>query len=187
MRNALQRAGRIDILINNAGQIEPIALIGDTKTEAWLRALAVNLGGAYSAIHACLPTLIETRGVVINLSSGAAHVPRQGWSAYCSSKAALAMLTHCLDHEYAAQGVAAYGLQPGIVDTEMQQRIRASGMNEISKIPQNTLAPPEKAAWVLAWLADRRPPDLAGKDLSIGDATLLSRVGQDAFTCPLES
>lgn len=168
--NALQSAGRLDILINNAGQIEPIAHIGDTAPDAWLRALAVNLGGAYSAMHACLPALIEKRGVVINLSSGAAHVPREGWSAYCSSKAALVMLTRCLVHEYANRGIAAYGFQPGVVDTEMQQSIRISSMNEISRIPRDSLASPEKAARVIAWLADTRPQDLSGKDLSINDA-----------------
>jgi NAD(P)-dependent dehydrogenase (short-subunit alcohol dehydrogenase family) len=119
---------------------------------------------------------VTTQGAVVNLSTGAAHTPREGWSAYCSSKAALAMLTRCVAHEYGARGVAAYGFQPGLVDTAMQDRIRGSGMNEISRIPKEKLAPPSRSADVVAWLAATRPVDLVGQDLSINDEQLLARV-----------
>src|SRR5690606_41129368 len=59
---------------------------------------------------------------VVNVSSGAAHAPREGWSAYCSAKAGLAMLTRSLDLEYRERGVAVFGLQPGVVDTRSEER-----------------------------------------------------------------
>jgi hypothetical protein len=62
-----------------------------------------------------------------------------------------------------------------VVDTAMQERIRGSGMNEISRIPREKLAPPERSAGVLAWLADTRPADLVGQDLSINDEQLARR------------
>jgi NAD(P)-dependent dehydrogenase (short-subunit alcohol dehydrogenase family) len=166
--------GRLDAVINNAGQIEPIGHVDHTEPAAWAKAIQVNLLGAYHVIHAALPSLLRAKGAVVNVSTGAAHAPREGWSAYCSSKAALAMLTRCVAHEYGAAGVAAYGLQPGLVDTDMQVRIRGSGMNEISKVPQDKLAPPERSAGVIAWLADQRPTDLLGQDLTL-DAALIAR------------
>jgi NAD(P)-dependent dehydrogenase (short-subunit alcohol dehydrogenase family) len=171
----LEEFGRIDCVVNNAGQIEPIGHIADTDPAAWARTLATNLTGCYHILHEALPALLETQGAVINLSTGAAHTPREGWSAYCTSKAALAMLTRCVAHEYGARGIAAYGLQPGLVDTAMQDRIRGSGMNEISRIPKSDLAPPEHSAKVIAWLADKQPIDLRGQDLTVNDQQLVAR------------
>ncbi|MDB5947600.1 MAG: hypothetical protein JWQ33_2626 [Ramlibacter sp.] len=172
----LDSYGRLDVVVNNAGQIEPIGHLADTDPQAWARTVAVNLTGAYHVLHEALPALVAAQGTVVNLSTGAAHAPREGWSAYCSSKAALAMLTRCVAHEYGPRGVAAYGLQPGLVDTAMQDRIRGSGMNEISRVPREKLAPPSRSAQVVAWLAATRPADLMGQDLTVNDEQLLARV-----------
>jgi 3-oxoacyl-[acyl-carrier protein] reductase len=169
---------RLDIVVNNAGQIDPIGHLGDTDPAQWARAIGVNLVGAYNVVHACLPALQASPSAsILNVSSGAAHAPREGWSAYCSSKAGLFMLTRSICEEYGPRGIAAYSLQPGVVDTGMQVRIRQSGMNEISRIPRENLAPPEFAATVIAWLCDRRPPHHLGRDLSVADAGLAAEAG----------
>lgn len=179
VHDTLRAWGRLDILINNAGQITPIGHIAETEPNQWASSIATNLLGPYHCLQASLPELAARRGVVVNLSTGAAHTPREGWSAYCSSKAGLAMLTRCIATEYAEQGVAAYGFQPGVVDTDMQGLIRGSGMNEISRIPREQLASPELSAGVIAWLADTRPGDLNGRELSINDEALTTRVQQN--------
>ncbi len=170
--------GRLDIVVNNAGQIDPIGHLGDTDPAQWARAIGVNLVGPYNVVHACLPALLASpAAAVLNVSSGAAHAPREGWSAYCTSKAGLYMLARSIGEEYGSRGVAAYSLQPGVVDTGMQVRIRASGMNEISRIPRQNLAAPEFSAGVIAWLCDERPAHLRGKDLSVRDEDLLKEAG----------
>jgi NAD(P)-dependent dehydrogenase (short-subunit alcohol dehydrogenase family) len=171
----LRAWGRIDVLINNAGQIAPIGHLADTSIAEWTAAVTTNLIGPYHLLHAALPELQVQRGVVVNLSTGAAHTLREGWSAYCSSKAGLAMLTKCVAHEYGPKGVAAYSLQPGVVDTGMQAEIRGSGMNEISRIPREKLANPEYAANIVGWLADARPEDLMGQELNVNDEALAER------------
>lgn len=176
-KEVLETHRRIDVLVNNAGCIQPIGRIAETEPSAWSLSLATNLLGPYLLLQATLPALVSSKGVVINISSGAAIHPREGWSAYCSAKAGLAMLSRCVAHEYTAQGIASYSLQPGVVDTDMQGLIRASGMNEISSIPRERLASPEHAAQVVAWLADRRPDDLHGQELSMDMANLLQRAG----------
>ncbi len=171
----LDRWGRLDIVVNNAGQVDPIGHVGDTRPADWARGIEVNLVGAYNVVHACLPALLASpAATILNVSSGAAHNPREGWSAYCCAKAGLAMLTRSIDLEYRERGIAAFGLQPGVVDTEMQVRIRDSGMNEISRIPRSDLAPPGHAAGLIAWLCDVRPSQHRGKDLSIRDVDLLA-------------
>lgn len=175
IREVASAWGRIDAVVNNAGQIDPIGHIGDTDSAQWARTVLVNLAGAYHVVHAALPFLLARGGAVVNVSTGAAHAPREGWSAYCSSKAGLAMFTRCIAHEYGARGISSYGLQPGLVDTDMQVRIRGSGMNEISRVPREDLSSPTRSAAVIAWLADMRPADLAGQDLTVNDASLLER------------
>ncbi|VCU70074.1 3-oxoacyl-[acyl-carrier-protein] reductase FabG [Pigmentiphaga humi] len=175
--HVLEKHGRFDVLVNNAGQIAPIARIADGDPHDWLRNLDTNLAGPYRLLRAALPALARAQGAVVNISTGAALTPREGWSAYCSAKAGLSMLTRCVAHEYGAAGVAAYSLQPGVVDTDMQGLIRQSGMNEISRIPRAELAPPERSACVVAWLADERPEDLRGQELSVGDEALMARAG----------
>ncbi len=177
VRKVADQFGRIDILVNNAGTVEPIGRIADTDPDQWLLGLTTNLAGAYYCIRAVLPHFAGKAGVIVNLSSGAALTPREGWSAYCSAKAGLAMLSRAIDHEYAAAGVRAFSFQPGVVDTEMQGLIRASGMNEISRLKREQLRPVSDPAQVIAYLCTDAAVDLAGKELAIGSADLRGRVG----------
>ena len=144
-----------------------MGFIADTDPAEWARAYAVNVIGAYHVVREALPLLLREGGAVVNLSTGAAHTPRDGWSAYCGCKAALAMFTRSIAKEYGDKGVFAYGLQPGLVDTEMQVSIRRAGINEISRIPREQLDPPERSANAIAWLAAERPAELAGQDLHV--------------------
>lgn len=99
-------------------------------------------------------------GVIVNLSSGAAHRALEGWTAYCVGKAALAMLTNSLALETRAR---VYGFSPGVVDTEMQSEIRASGLNEVSRLNRHDLSDPAEIARALAWLFTDEAADLAGQ------------------------
>jgi NAD(P)-dependent dehydrogenase (short-subunit alcohol dehydrogenase family) len=181
VNHTLQAFGRLDIIVNNAATVDPIARLADSDPAVWARAIQVNLTGPYNVARAALQALMTSPcPTVINVSTGAAHAPREGWSAYCSSKAGLVMLTRAIDLEMgpgAGGALRVYGFQPGLVDTAMQVRIRDSGINDVSRIPRSQLAPPERAARVIAWLADARPVDLVGQDLTIRDAKLLERAG----------
>ena len=174
--DCVSRFGRLDILVNNAGTIQPIGRIVDTEPASWLAGLTTNLAGPYYLIREAIPHFGKG-GVIVNLSSGAAHQPREGWSAYCSSKAGLAMLTRSVTHEYGSLGVRCYGFQPGVVDTEMQGLIRESGMNEISRLRRDQLRPASDPACVIAYLCSAEAADLAGSELSIADAELCRRAG----------
>ena len=172
-----RRFGRIDALINNAGVIEPIAAIAEGDPAAWARNIQINLVGAYHAIRAVLPPMIAAGGgTIVNVSSGAAHNPLEGWSAYCSAKAGLAMLTRGVAQEHAAQGIRVFGFQPGTTDTDMQVIIRASGVNPISKIPRENLTPVAHPAAAIVYLCGSAADDLAGKEFSLRDEAFRSRL-----------
>ncbi len=170
--------GPVDVLVNNAGVIEPIAGIADADPAAWARNIQINLVGAFYGVRAVLPGMIARGGgTIINISSGAAHRPLEGWSAYCTGKAGLAMMTRAIALETAEQKIRVFGFAPGTVDTEMQVQIRASGVNIISKIPRADLAPVDHPARALVYLCTPAADDLSGSELSLRDDALRARVG----------
>lgn len=176
VRETVARFGAPDILVNNAGVIEPIGMVGTADPEAWARSIQINLIGAYYAIRAVLPGMLERgQGDIINVSSGAALRPLEGWSAYCSGKAGLAMLTRAIDLEHSAAGIRVFGFQPGTTDTDMQVTIRASGINMISQIPREKLTPVALPAKAIVFLCTKEADDYKGKDFSLNDADFRRR------------
>jgi meso-butanediol dehydrogenase/(S,S)-butanediol dehydrogenase/diacetyl reductase len=106
---AIDRFGRLDVLVNNAGVGGP----------DWQRVIEVNLTGARLAAEAALPHLAERRGAIVNVSSVSAFVAHPGGAAYTASKAGLVMLTRSLALEHGPQGVRVNAVCPGWVRTEM--------------------------------------------------------------------
>ena len=175
---ARERFGRIDCAIVNAGVIEPIGHIDDCSPSAWAANIQTNLIGAFHCVHASLAAMLANGGgTIVNISSGAAGDPLEGWSAYCAAKAGLAMLTRSIQLEYGERGIAAYGFRPGVTDTDMQGVIRASGMNRISQLKRSDLVPPEMPAAGIAWLCRERPLDIAGGEVAFGDPAFRRRAG----------
>lgn len=172
--------GAPTILINNAGTVQPIGLLHETDPAAWATSIAANLTGAAAMARAVLPAMLATgAGTIINLSSGAAHRPLEGWSAYCAAKAGLAMLTQSLALEYGGKGIRAFGFSPGVVDTGMQGEIRASGMNPVSQLPREQLAGVSDPAKAIVYLCSTAGNDLVGREVDIRDAAFRARVGLD--------
>jgi NAD(P)-dependent dehydrogenase (short-subunit alcohol dehydrogenase family) len=171
-----------DILVNNAAVIAPIGRILDVSTEDWATNIDINLASVFHAIQLALRQMVaKGGGTIVNISSGAAHRPQEGWSAYCAGKAGLAMLTRSVHLEYGAQGIRIFGFAPGVVDTDMQGAIRASGINPVSKIPRGDLAPAHEPARAIAWLCTPAADTLAGQELDVRNPELRAMAGLPAL------
>ena len=172
-----------DILVNNAAVIGPIGRILDLSAETWAHSIDTNLTAAFHATqHALGHMVAKGGGTIVNISSGAAHRPQEGWSAYCAGKAGLAMLTRSIHMEYGDQGIRVFGFAPGVVDTDMQATIRASGINPVSKLPRASLAPAHEPARVIAWLCTSAADPLAGQELDVRAPDLRAAVGLPPLT-----
>ena len=169
--------GALDVLIGNAGVIDPIARIADAPAEAWSRAIDVNLKGVFYGMQAAIPLMRARGGTIITVSSGAAHNPLEGWSAYCAAKAGVAMLTASLDHEARASGIRAMGLSPGTVATQMQREIKSSGVNPVSRLDWSDHIPPDWPARTLLWMCSPDADDFIGTEISLRDDSIRRRVG----------
>lgn len=170
--------GGLDILVNNAGVIEPIAHLADSDPEQWGRVADVNYKGVYHGLRAAIPVMLaQGSGVIVNISSGAATGALEGWSHYCSSKAAALSLTRCADKEYRAHGIRVLGLSPGTVATDMQIAINESGINPVSQLDPSVHISAVLASRAVAWLCTAAAAKFAGTGLSLRDEDVRRKVG----------
>jgi len=170
--------GGLDVLIGNAGVIEPIAPMAAIDPAAWGKVIDINLKGVFYGMRAALPVMMRAGGgTVLTISSGAAHNPLEGWSHYCASKAGAAMLTDCLHKEARGAGIRAMGLSPGTVATEMQREIKASGINPVSQLDWSEHIPAEWPARALMWMCSPDADEFVGQEISLRDEAIRKRVG----------
>lgn len=155
------RLGKVDLLINNAGMIDPAPLV-ETTLEQWQRMFAVNVESMFLTCRRVLPSMLERgAGAIVNVASisgvpGPEKFP--GWVSYCASKGAVISLTEALAVEVKARGVRVNCVSPGSVDTEMWAE--ASGGAPAS------MTATEVAETILFLASDRSRP-MNGQNLNV--------------------
>lgn len=170
---AIQAFGGIDVLVNAAGHLSN-GTIENTSLQAWDDMMDVNVRAPFQLMQMALPSLIERRGNIVNVSSVTGLRAFPGVLAYCVSKAALDQLTRCSSLELAAKGVRVNAVNPGVVVTEIHKR---GGMNddayaaflEHSKTthPIGRTGRPEEIASLVLYLASDRASWITGATYSI--------------------
>lgn len=164
--------GKLDLVVNNAATVEPIAMLGNVNQQELEKACKINFLGPLFLINSCWDYLKETKGKVLNILSGAAMNPVEGWAAYCSTKSALHMINQQVHLEGMQYDIKSIGISPGMIDTEMQKKIRDSGINRISKVKQSDLIPKEVPARFSLWCASDDANDLSGQMISLNDPSI---------------
>lgn len=148
---AVERFGRLDLLVNNAGIYQPSAA-AEGDLDNWDRHFAINLRGPVALCHAAYSHLeASSAGVVINVLSNLALRPVPGVSAYCASKAALLSFTRSLAVEWAPVGIRAVAVAPGIVDTPIHGEGGVAGLEGLQ--PLGRVGRSEEIAAAIAFLA----------------------------------
>jgi NAD(P)-dependent dehydrogenase (short-subunit alcohol dehydrogenase family) len=132
LREAVDKAGTslggIDILMNNAAVVGPVAPLHEVDPDEWRYTLAVNIDGARQACQEAVPHMIRAGGGrIINVTSGMAEISMPLFGAYSASKAALNNMSRIMAEELRGYGIQVNGLDPGVMDTHMQTEIRDMG------------------------------------------------------------
>lgn len=154
-------------LINNAGVVDPIGLIGSVNSLNMMEALAVNLAAPMIASNAFISNLKDFEGIkrIINISSGAGRSAYEGWGVYCTTKAGLDHFTRvvAIEQESAGYPVEVVAIAPGIIDTDMQEAIRSSDEDDFPLLgrfidykEQGHLSSAEETAHKLISFMDRK-------------------------------
>lgn len=114
----IERTGRLDVLVNNAGMMQEAA-IEETTLDDWHRTLAINLTAPFLMIKAALPHLRQTRGAIVNTGSIEGLGANPNHAAYCASKAGLHGLTRAVAVDHGPDGIRCNAVAPGWIETDL--------------------------------------------------------------------
>lgn len=151
----LNKLGKIDVLINNAG-ISQSQLFQDITDDDWNSMLATNLTSAFYTIQEVLPTMLNSKnGCIINISSIWGMVGSSCEVAYSVSKAGLDGLTKSLAKELGPSNIRVNSIAPGCILTDMNQNLSQTEMNELKQeIPLAKIGNPIDIAKCVKWLVE---------------------------------
>lgn len=180
--STVERFGRIDVLVNNAGII-PRGVAEETSDEMWFTAMDVNLNAVFFLCRATIPHMKAAgSGAIVNTSSVWGVYPGPGHVAYCTSKGAVAALTKNLGRDCAPYGIRVNAVCPHEVNTPMiRSGFERRGLDpdraveELNKsVPLGRIAEPEDIADVIAFLASDQARYIAGEAVEVTGAKPVS-------------
>ena len=190
VETALKFGGRLDVVVNNAG-IDPGGTVTDVDVELWRQVIEINLTGAFLVMKAAIPHMIKGGGgSIINISSLGGLRCLPGMAAYCSSKAALIMLTKQAALDYGPFKVRCNAVCPGATRTAMLEEALSPLAQTLStdvdgvfarissNVPLRRVAAPDEISGICSYLASDDSSFMTGSVLLIdGGAAVVDVAG----------
>ena len=172
VNRSTERFSKVDVLVNNAAVIGPSRFLEDADVESWKRTIDINLSGAFFCARSAAPVMAESGGGrIINISSGLGRIPFPRFCAYSVSKAGIIQLTRSLSEELKPLNIQVNAIDPGVMDTSMQEEIRALGASVLGESVYErfveyknagALKNPAEVASLVVYLASREGASLSG-------------------------
>lgn len=174
MQEVVDRCGRVDVLVNNAG----IIVRQDTATttnEQWFEMMAINVNAVFFMSREALKVMRrQGQGAIVNVSSTCGLVGCKGLTAYCTSKGALIQMTQAMALDCAADGVRVNAVCPGAADTPMLSSGHAVQPSreqleqiQVETVPLARMADPNEVAGAILFLASSDASYITGASLAV--------------------
>ncbi len=173
IKTVLERSGKIDVLINNAG-ITQDGLIMRMKTEAWQSVIDLNLTGVFLCTRAVARAMLKHKqGRIINITSVVGLMGNAGQANYAAAKAGVIGLTRSAAKEFASRGITVNAIAPGFIETDMTKELDADQI--LSAIPLGTFGKPEYIAGAVRFLASEEASSyITGQVLQVDGGMVMS-------------
>jgi NAD(P)-dependent dehydrogenase (short-subunit alcohol dehydrogenase family) len=179
----LAQAGRVDVLVNNAG-INMGKRIDELESKDWDRVFDTNLKSVFLMCKAVWPAFTSRRsGTIVNVASVMGKVGGVGAPAYCSTKAAILMLTRCLAKDGARHGIRVNSVCPGYIDTPIMERVLQESADPLlarreleARMPFGRLGTPGDIAAGILFLASADAAYVSGAELTIDGAVTATQI-----------
>lgn len=169
---ALERHGRLDIVVSNAGIHRSTPFL-DTSLDAWRELMATNLDGTFLVCRAAARAMVEggRPGSIVVVASTNSLVAEPVMAAYNASKAALTSLTASMAIELAPHDIRVNAVAPGTIETEMTRPMIAAG-HRFGGIPLGRIGDAREVAWAVAFLASDEASYVTGATLVVDGGQL---------------
>ena len=168
VEKVVERTGKIDLLVNNAGVIRdnPLTALED---EEFRLVLETNMFGTFNMTRAVAPHMVaQRRGKIVNVSSVAGEKGGRGQSNYAASKGAINAFTRAVAVELAPRGITVNAVAPGVIETEMSRDVRErAGDAVLSRILLRRIGQPADVAYAVWFLASRYADYITGEILHV--------------------
>jgi 3-oxoacyl-[acyl-carrier protein] reductase len=149
--DVLEKFGRLDVLVNNAG-ITRDGLLMRMKDEDWQQVLDLNLTGVFLCTRAATKLMLKQRsGRIINISSTSGVLGNAGQTNYAAAKAGVIGFTKAVARELSSRGITVNAVAPGFIDTDMTKDLKLDGV--LAQIPLGRVGKPEEIAGTVRFLA----------------------------------
>ena len=171
---ALERFGRIDVLVNNAGIVRDQLLLR-MKPEEWDAVISTNLTAAFACCRTVLRPMVKQRsGRIVNIGSVVGRTGNPGQANYAASKAGLEGFTRSLALEVASRGITANVVAPGMIETDMTAALDERAQEAIGgRIPMGRLGTPDDVAAAVCFLASDEASYITGQVVGVNGGMYL--------------
>jgi len=170
----LEKYGKINILINNAG-ITRDNLVIRMKTEEWKEVMRVNLDGVFYCTRACLRAMLKQRsGAIVNVTSVVGLMGNSGQANYCAAKAGIIGFTKSVAREVASRNIRVNAIAPGFIETDMTGTLPENVKNSIlQSVPAGRFGTPEEVAELAFFLVSDSARYITGQVIGINGGLLM--------------
>jgi NAD(P)-dependent dehydrogenase (short-subunit alcohol dehydrogenase family) len=173
VENAVDRAGRLDIMVNNAAIAIGGMPVHEMTDDQWHRLIQINLTSVFRGCKAVLPHMIRQKGgAIINMASAQGHIGLDGWTAYAGAKGAVMAMTRQMAVEFGPHNIRVNSISPGTIATPMNEKVVADLGDEVARAwvkmhPIGRIGLPEEIAEAAIYLASDMAAFTTGTDLRV--------------------
>lgn len=163
---SIEKYGKLDIAVNNAGIGGPLVPIGEYPVDGWEKVIGINLSGVFYGLRYQIPAMLKSAGgSVINMASILGSVGTPGAAGYVASKHGVVGLTKAAALDYAAQNIRVNAIGPGYIYTNLvnEETMGKEGIETLVKLhPVDRLGEAEEVAELALWLASEKSSFVTG-------------------------